>query len=95
MLNWGFYLTAYSLAFKVLLGVFTFCMVLSLYLKIRIIHEKQGYKIWEERYFMRVLGFVGIATVLNLVFVSYLNVNWSKAYSANMAGDNLGHFLFE
>lgn len=43
MLNWGFYLTAFSMAFKVCLGVITFCMVLSLYLKIRIIYEKEGY----------------------------------------------------
>jgi hypothetical protein len=68
------------MAFKVLLGVITFCMVLSLYLKIRIIYEKQGYQTWEKKYFKWVLGIVGIATVLNLVFVSALDANWGKTY---------------
>ena len=38
---------------------------------------------------------MGIATVLNLVFVSLLDANWSETYQANMAGDNLGPFVFE
>ena len=40
LMNWGLYLTVFSTATKVCFGVVTFCMILSLYLKVRIIYEK-------------------------------------------------------
>jgi len=85
-LNWGIYTTALALAWKVCLGIITFSMVLSLYWKIVIIYQKEGFEKWQNTYQKWISACIVLGILLNISFVIYVCVNWSKGYPEYMEG---------
>lgn len=84
--NIGLYFTFFSLSLKVMLGVVTFSMVVSLYLKIRIIYENKGAQLWAKWYSRWVAAFLILVFAVNITFVSVMVHNWQAYYEDYIEG---------